>query len=111
MQKVKKDDILLAKRRDIKVRVVYDKFFTLLKERNITQKDIKEKIGVGNSVFDKLRSNGCITTDTIGKICNYLHVQPSDIMDVLYDGVSYEEYEKQQKIAELEAQLAKLKKE
>ena len=109
MQKVKKDAILLATRRDIKVRVVYDKFFTLLKERNITQKNIKNELNISNSVLDNLRNNGFVTTETIGKICNYLQVQPNDVMLVLFDGVSYEEYEKQQKIAELEAELAKLK--
>ena len=97
--------------RDIKVRVVYDKFFTLLKERNITQKNIKNELNISNSVLDNLRNNGFVTTETIGKICNYLQVQPNDVMLVLFDGVSYEEYEKQQKIAELEAELAKLKNE
>ena len=93
------------------MQVVYDKLFKELKRQNLTIKKVQDDTGISSSIMNRLRHNTSVTTDTIGKICNYLHVQPSDIMDVLYDGVSYEEYEKQQKIAELEAELAKLKNE
>ena len=91
------------------MQVVYDRLFALLKEREIIIKQFREDLNFSGSIITRLQHNGFVTTETIGKICNYLRVQPNDIMTVVFDDISYEEYEKQQKIAELEAELAKLK--
>lgn len=93
----------------VKMQVVYYKLFDLLKERGIMQKTISGDLKISGAVMQNLRHNKGVTTETIGKICEYLHCQPSDIMEVVYDD-NAEEKRKQQQIAELEKQLADLKK-
>ena len=92
------------------MQVVYDRLFALLKSRNITQKDVKTDLGFSNSVFDKLRINGCITSETIGKLCAYLQCTPNDIMEIQFDenDATYESMKQakiRQKIADLQKEL------
>lgn len=91
------------------MKIIYDKLFRLLDENNISQKYIKEELKITDSTFQKLRKNGNVNVETIGKFCEYFQVQPNDLLEIVYDEDSLE-IERQQKIIELENQLAKLKK-
>lgn len=45
----------------------------------------KNKI-VGGATLDKIRANSQgVTVETINRICNYLHCEPSDIMQYIPD--------------------------
>lgn len=89
----------------------YTRLFDLLKQRNIPLKQVKDDIGFSNSVLDRLRHNTPVTTETIGKLCEYLLVTPNDIMEIIYDGSgSKEELARKRQIAELKAKLAELEK-
>ena len=91
------------------MQIVYDKLFTLLKENNITQKDIKEDLKFSNSIFDKLRNNGFVTTETLGKLCEYLHCTPNDIMEIKFDEETVQIYDtKRKKKTEIRKQIAEL---
>lgn len=91
--------------------IVYKKLEKLLQNRNMQWKDL---CGAGISVNmpAKFSKNKQMNTEIINKVCEYLHVQPSEIMEWIPDA----EYEKanaeiasiDQQIAELEAKKKQL---
>ena len=85
--------------------IIYNKLGDYLKKQNMKWVDLQNAIGISPSVMAKFQKNRSVTTETIDKICTYLKIQPSDMME----WVSEEEY--QQKNAEkiaIEAQIAEL---
>ena len=90
--------------------IVYNKLGHILKERNMQWKDLCEA-GVGTNTPTKFSKNRNMNTDVINKVCEYLHVQPSEIMEWIPDeeyNKSLEE-EKNAEIASIEAQIEALK--
>lgn len=89
--------------------IVYYKLDTLLDERKITKTQLCKDTGISTNVVSKISKNEVFKTDTINRICEYLKVQPSEIMEWIPD----EEYKKanaeklaiEQQIAELQAKL------
>ena len=90
--------------------IVYTKLANLLKEREMTWKDLCNA-GISVNMPTKFAKNKVVRTDVIDRICAYLHVQPSDIMEWVEDENEMKTKEIENQIAELEAQLAKLKNE
>lgn len=91
--------------------IVYDKLANILKERNMTWKELCNS-GISANIPTKFSKNKIVSTDTIDKICEYLKVQPSEIME----WVSEDEYKKildektrEEKIA-IEKKIAELQK-
>lgn len=84
-----------------KMKISYQGLFDILKDKGIMQKTMLNEIKLSSCVMQKIRKNESVTTDTLGKICEYLHCQPSDIMEVIYDT----EVTSKQKQA-IEAQIA-----
>ena len=82
----------------------YNKLWDKLKENNMTIKSFREELGIGNSVVSRLRANGYVTTETIGKICEYFGCQPNDVMEVIF------EKRKQKEKDKISAQMAELQK-
>ena len=74
--------------------------------------DLQNALGLSPSMTAKFTKNRIISTDTLNKVCEYLQVQPSEIMEWVPDS----EYEKQNaekqaieaQIAELQAKLKKM---
>lgn len=96
--------------------IIYDKLADILKERNMQWKDLCNS-GISINTPTKFSQNRTMNTEVIDKVCEYLHVQPSDIME----WIPNEEYEKrqsekqnaekqaiEQQIAELQAKLKKM---
>ena len=92
--------------------IVYNKLGDYLKSQNMKYIDLQKALGLSPSMTAKFTKNRTISTDTINRICEYLHVQPSEIMEWIPDS----EYEKQNaekqaieaQIAELQAKLKKM---
>lgn len=90
--------------------IVYYKLDTLLSERKITKTQLCKGTGISTNVVSKISKNEVFKTDTLNRICEYLHVQPSEIMEWIPDA----EYEKQRQKAQnaekakLEAQILEL---
>ena len=92
--------------------IVYDKLGDYLKSQNMKYIDLQNALGLSPSMTAKFTKNRIISTDTLNKVCEYLHVQPSEIMEWILDS----EYEKQNaekqaieaQIAELQAKLKKM---
>lgn len=85
--------------------IAYNKLMNLLSKKQITKKQFSEAIGIKANTMSALSKNRNVNTDTLNRICEYLNVQPSEIMEWIPDA----EYEKQnaEKLA-IEAQIAEL---
>lgn len=92
--------------------IIYDKLMKILEDKKMTKKQFSESIGIKTNTMAALSKNRNVNTDTLNRICEYLHVQPSEIMEWMPDS----EYEKvnadkiliENQIAELQAKLKKL---
>ena len=85
--------------------IVYDKLGDYLKSQNMKYIDLQNALGLSPSMTAKFTKNRIISTDTLNRICEYLHVQPSEIMEWIPDA----EYNKaNEEIASIEAQIAEL---
>ena len=84
--------------------IVYSKLATLLKDRKMAWKDLC-KSGIAANTPQKFSQNRPISTESLNKVCEYLKVQPCDIMEWIPDA----EYNKANaEKAKLEAQIAEL---
>ena len=85
--------------------IVYYKLDKLLNERKITKTQLCKDTKISTNIVSKISKNEVFKTDTLNRICEYLKVQPCEIMEWIPDS----EYEKQnaEKIA-IEAQIAEL---
>lgn len=91
--------------------IVYKKLAEILKERKMTWKELCNS-GIAVNTPQKFSMNRPISTESLNKVCEYLKVQPGDIMEWIPD----EEYEKanaeklaiEKQIAELQAKLKQL---
>lgn len=92
--------------------IVYYKLDKLLNERKITKTQLCKDTGISTNVVSKISKNEVFKTDTLNRICEYLQVQPSEIMEWIPDAEwNAKEIEKQAieaQIAELQAKLNQL---
>ena len=85
--------------------IVYYKLDTLLDERKITKTQLCKDTGISTNVVSKISKNEVFKTDTLNRICEYLQVQPSEIMEWIPDA----EYNAQnEEKAKIEAQILEL---
>ena len=87
--------------------IVYRKLDELLKAREISKNRLGKETGISTNIISKISKNEGFKTETINRICEYLKVQPGDIMEWIPDS----DYEDKQKAkAEVQAQIAELQK-
>ncbi len=87
--------------------IVYRKLDELLKEREISKNRLGKETGISTNIISKISKNEGFKTETINRICEYLKVQPGDIMEWIPDS----DYENKQKAKEeVQAQIAELQK-
>lgn len=85
--------------------IVYYKLDKLLNERKITKTQLCKDTGISTNVISKISKNEVFKTDTLNRICEYLCVQPFEIMEWIPDAEwNAKEIEKQA----IEAQIAEL---
>ena len=92
--------------------IVYNKLSDYLKAKNMKYIDLQRELELSPSVIARFQKDRSVTTDTLNKVCEYLQVQPSEIMEWIPDS----EYEKanaekqaiEAQIAELQAKLKKM---
>ena len=89
--------------------IVYYRLDSLLKERNITKTKLCKDTGISTNVISKISKNEGFKTETIDRLCEYLQVQPSEIMewipDAEYEKANAEKQAIEAQIAELQAKL------
>ena len=91
--------------------IVYFKLANILKERNMQWKDLCG-CGISINTPTKFAQNRNMNTDMINKVCEYLQVQPADIMEWISDD-EYNKYLMEMQNAErleIERQIAELQK-
>ena len=77
----------------------------ILSERQMNKRQLSEAIGIKANTMSALSKNRNVNMETINRICEYLQVQPSEIMEWIPDA----EYNKaNEEIASIEAQIAEL---
>lgn len=92
--------------------IVFNKLGDYLKANNMKYIDLQREVGLSPTVVAKFQKNRPMNTETIDKVCEYLKVQPFEIME----WISMEEYERQnaeriaieKQIEELQNKLKKL---
>lgn len=65
--------------------IVYYKLDKLLIERKITKTQLCKETGISTNIVSKISKNEGFKTDTINRLCEYLKVQPSEIMEWVPD--------------------------
>lgn len=87
--------------------ISYNKLASVLKERNMQWKDLC-KGGLSINIPAKFSHDRTMNTENIDKVCEFLKIQPGDIME----WIPAEEYEKRKSTdlekAQLESQIAEL---
>ena len=91
--------------------IVYTKLGLLLQQRKMSWSDLR-KAGLSQNMPTRFSKNENINGDTLNKVCEYLCVQPSAIMewipDAEYNKANAEIASIEQQIAELEAKKKQL---
>ena len=91
--------------------IVYTKLGLLLQQRKMSWSDLR-KAGLSQNMPTRFSKNENISSDTINKVCEYLKVQPSEIMewipDAEYNKTNEEKAKIEQQIAELQAKLKQM---
>ncbi len=62
--------------------IQYTKLFKLLSERELSKTELQKKIGISSATMAKLSKNESISLKVIEDICELLHCQPGDIMEI-----------------------------
>lgn len=92
--------------------IIYNKLGDYLKSNNMKYIDLQRELGLSPSMTAKFTKNRTVSTDTINKVCEYLKVQPSEIMewipDADYEKTNAEKLAIEAQIAELQAKLKQL---
>ena len=88
--------------------IVYYKLANILNERSMTWKDLC-KAGLSQNMPTRFSKKENVNSDTINKVCEYLKVQSSEIMewipDAEYEKINAEKLAIEAQIAELQAKL------
>lgn len=90
--------------------IVYDKLGDYLKSQNMKYIDLQNALGLSPSMTAKFTKNRTMSTDTLNKVCEYLKVQPSEIMEWIpdYEKANAEKQAIEAQIAELQAKLKQM---
>lgn len=91
--------------------ILYYKLDKLLKERKITKTQLCKDTGISTNIVSKISKNEGFKTDTINRLCEYLKIQPGEMMEWIPD----EEYKENERIKEeekskIQAKIDELKK-
>ena len=63
------------------MKVSFKPLWKLLIDKEVKQKELKEKARISSSTFQKLRNNESVTTDILVRICMALGCNISDIVE------------------------------
>ena len=92
--------------------IVYKKLGKILEEKNLLWRALSTEGGLSPNMPTKLAHDRLVNSDTINKVCEYLKVQPGDIMewipDAEYEAQNAERIELERQIAEMQKQLKAL---
>lgn len=92
--------------------IIYNRLSDYLKSQNKKYSDMQRELSLSPTLIAKFQKNRNVNTDTINKVCEYLKVQPAEIMewipDVEYNAQNAEKAKIEAQIAELQEKLKKM---
>ena len=59
----------------------YDKLWSLLDEKNLKKKDLRQMAGLSTNVIAKMGKGGDVSTSVLRKICEVLNCRIEEIID------------------------------
>ena len=87
--------------------IVYDKLAIHLEKKGLKYIDLQRQLNLSPSLVAKFQKNRTVTTETIDRICEFLNVQPSDIMEYITEKQYEEKIKNKEKLA-IEKEIARL---
>ncbi len=67
------------------IMVSYVKLWKKLIDLGMKKKDLKEKTGIGSTTLTKLNNNELVSMAVMIKICEVLHCNIGEVMDIIYE--------------------------
>ena len=67
--------------------ITFEKLFQTLEKKNKTSYMLLKDNVIGDGTLARIKKKQSMTTDTINRLCNYLHCKPMDIMSYSPDRV------------------------
>lgn len=61
--------------------IVYERLWTTMKERKISQYKLIQEYGFSSGQLDRLRKNGNVSTYTLNELCRILQCELEDIAE------------------------------
>ena len=61
--------------------IKYYKLLTLLNKRGIAKTQLREDLGLGSNTIAKFSNHEPVSFEVLDKLCEYLDVQPGDIIE------------------------------
>ena len=65
--------------------IVFDKLWSTLKERGISQYSLIKNYGISTGQLDRLRKNGNVSTYTLNQLCEIIDCKLEDIAEYKED--------------------------
>lgn len=63
--------------------ISYNPLWKLLIDRKLKKTELRKAIGISMSTLAKMGKNEYVSMDVINRICEYLKVQPGDIIEYI----------------------------
>lgn len=64
--------------------VSYKKLWKLIIDKDMTNVEVRKSSGISPATFTKLKKNETVSLDVLVKLCNVLHCEIGDIIEVVY---------------------------
>ena len=65
--------------------IVFDKLWVVMKEKDVTTYQLREKCGIDSKTVRRLRANDNMETKTLNKLCTVLDCKLEDIAEYIPD--------------------------
>lgn len=65
--------------------IKYYKLFDIMQRRDLSKTQISESVGISSATMAKLSAHKPVNMEIINRLCEYLEVQPGEILEFISD--------------------------
>ena len=65
--------------------IKYYKLFDIMQRRDLSKMQISESVGISSATMAKLSAHKPVNMEIINRLCEYLEVQPGEILEFVSD--------------------------
>ena len=65
--------------------IKYYKLFDIMQRRDLSKTKISESVGISSATMAKLSAHKPVNMEIINRLCEYLEVQPGEILEFVSD--------------------------